>query len=102
MTTPQFRVDLSSSPSPTVTAVGDIDLANVDDFRAALQEAAAGVESIQIDMTDVTYCDSAVVRVLFATAADTKLSLLVRAGGAPQTLFAISGLDRVSTVSVVD
>jgi len=102
MTAPQFSVDLSSSPSPTVTATGDIDLANVDGFRAALDEAAAGSESIQVDLTELTYCDSAVVRVLFATAADTKLTLIVRAGGAPQTLFAISGLDKVTTVSVVE
>jgi anti-sigma B factor antagonist len=102
VTAPQFSVDMSSAPAPTVTAVGDIDLANVGEFRTAIEAAAAGNEGIQIDMTEVTYCDSAVVRVLFSTAVNTKLTLLVRAAGVAQTLFAISGLDRVTTVSVVD
>jgi anti-anti-sigma factor len=99
MNSPQFRPD--DGPG-TVVATGDIDLANVDAFRAVMDEAARQRPSIVVDMSQVTYCDSAGVRTLFSIAADTEMTLRIRAAGPLKKLLDISGLDRVTTVELVD
>jgi anti-anti-sigma factor len=87
---------------PVVTARGDIDLANVNEFSDVLTAAAAGSDAITVDLSEVTYCDSAAVRALFSVAATTKLNLIVPASGTIMTLLSISGLDRVATVTTRD
>ena len=84
---------------PRVTACGDIDLANVNDFRDLLEKAAANAPAITVDLSRVSYCDSAAVRALFSVAATAELTLVVPARGPIKTLLKISGLDRVATVS---
>ena len=81
---------------------GDIDLANVNEFSNVLNEAAAASDAITVDLSDVSYCDSAAVRALFAVAATTKLALIVPTEGPIITLLSISGLDRVATVATRD
>ncbi len=90
------------SHPPTVTASGEIDLANVDQFAAVLSQAAEAHEVITVDLTAVTYCDSAALRELFSAAANAKLELVVPARGSITTLLRISGLDKVASVRVVD
>jgi anti-sigma B factor antagonist len=104
MDTPQFHVDMGGEGSPVLVATGDIDLANVEAFAAALAEATeAGADRmVTVDLSAVTYCDSAAVRALFAAAADAKLTLVVSATGAVKTVLGISGLDRVTTVRYAD
>ena len=103
MTNDQFRlIAAKAEVPPVVTATGDIDLANVDKFEDVLARAAADSTSITVDLTSVTYCDSAAVRALFSAAASAKLALIVPARGPITTLLGISGLDRVATVTVVD
>ena len=103
MTCNQFEFSPGSDGmSPVVTAVGEIDLANVDEFSAALSRAAADDYSITVDLTGVTYCDSAALRELFSVAANAKLELVVPATGPITTLLGISGLDKVATVTFVD
>jgi anti-anti-sigma factor len=85
-----------------VTASGDIDLANVNEFQDVLNVAAAGSDAITVDLSDVSYCDSAAVRALFAVAATTKLGLIVPTTGPIITLLSISGLDRVATIATRD
>jgi anti-anti-sigma factor len=87
---------------PVVTASGEIDLANVNEFSDVLNAAAADSDAITVDLSDVTYCDSAAVRALFAVAATAKLGLIVPAAGPIVTLLSISGLDRVATVVTRD
>jgi anti-anti-sigma factor len=87
---------------PVVTASGDIDLANVNEFSDVLNQASADSDTITVDLSEVTYCDSAAVRALFAVAATTKLELIVPAAGPIITLLNISGLDRVATVVTRD
>jgi anti-anti-sigma factor len=79
-------------------ATGDIDLANVSEFQDAMNAAATDSAALAVDLTSVTYCDSAAVRALFTVAAATKLSLVVPANGPIITVINISGLDRVATV----
>lgn len=101
--TNQFRVSpAEAEQAPVVIATGDIDLANINEFSDALNTAAADSDAIMVDLSQVTYCDSAAVRALFAVAATTKLSLIVPEGGPILTLLSISGLDRVATVVTRD
>jgi anti-anti-sigma factor len=103
MTNSQFRMSAEEAEQPPVViATGDIDLANVNEFSAVLDRAAANNDAITVDLSDVTYCDSAAVRALFAVAATTKLALIVPATGPILTLLSISGLDRVATVVTRD
>lgn len=103
MTDNQFRLTAANAESPPmVTASGEIDLANVEEFGAVLARAAADSSAVTVDLTQVTYCDSAALRELFSVAASSKLTLVVPARGPITTLLAISGLDKVATVDVVD
>jgi anti-sigma B factor antagonist len=99
----QFQMSAADAEQPpVVTASGDIDLANVNEFSEVLDRAAADSDTITVDLSEVTYCDSAAVRALFAVAATTKLALIVPAMGPIITLLNISGLDRVATVATRD
>lgn len=95
----QFRVAAGSDlESPQVVAAGEIDLANVGQFQDVVAKAAAGSAALTVDLSDVTYCDSAAVRALFAVAATAELTMIIAAEGPIKTLLGISGLDRVATV----
>lgn len=103
MTNSQFRMSAAEAEQPpVVSASGDIDLANVNEFADVLTAAASCSDAITVDLSEVTYCDSAAVRALFAVAATAKLSLVVPASGTIMTLLSISGLDRVATVVTRD
>lgn len=103
MTDNQFElVPAEAEAPPVVIASGEIDLANVDEFGAVLTRAAAGNSAVTVDLSAVTYCDSAALRVLFSVAASAKLTLVVPARGSITTLLSISGLDKVATVNVID
>jgi anti-sigma B factor antagonist len=83
----------------TVRAAGDIDLTNVGQFQAALDQAAAASHAVTADMTAVTYCDSAAIRALFSAARRGRLTIQVAAAGAiTGTLLQVSGLDQIATV----
>jgi anti-sigma B factor antagonist len=85
-----------------VRAAGDIDLTNVGQFQAALGEAAAAA-AITVDMTAVTYCDSAAIRALFIAARQARLTIRVAAAGPiNETLLRVSGLDQIATVVTLD
>jgi anti-anti-sigma factor len=95
----QFRVTVGSDgESPRVVADGEIDLANVSQFQDVMAKAATGSATLTVDLSQVSYCDSAAVRALFAVAASTELTMIVAAEGPIKTLLGISGLDRVATV----
>ncbi|BBY81318.1 STAS domain-containing protein [Mycolicibacterium pulveris] len=103
MTKAQFQLTAAEAEqAPVVTAAGEIDLANIDEFGAALSRAATHQAAITVDLVRVSYCDSAALRELFSVAVGTKLTLVVPAQGPITTLLKISGLDQVATVQVVD
>jgi anti-anti-sigma factor len=103
MSEAQFRfADGNGDRPPVVTATGDIDLANVNQFHDVIATAADNADAITVDLSEVSYCDSATVRALFSVAATTKLSLVVRSAGPIKTLLSVSGLDRVATVTTDD
>jgi len=89
---------------PTIVrAAGDIDLTNVGQFQAALDQAAASSSAITADMTAVTYCDSAAIRALFIAARQARLTIQVSTGGPiNETLLNVSGLDQIAAVVTLD
>ncbi|MCB1264568.1 MAG: STAS domain-containing protein [Mycobacterium sp.] len=98
-----FAVTTAAADRPAlVVASGDIDLANVEEFRTAMTKACNGSDTLTIDLTEVSYCDSTAVGALFSVAATTALTLLIRPTGNIKTLLRISGLDRVATVVTKD
>lgn len=101
--TARFAVTVASADQPPLVMVsGDIDLANVDEFENTMAGAVNGSPELTVDLTDVSYCDSAAVRALFALAATTKLTMVVRPTGQIKALLGISGLDRVASVVIKD
>jgi anti-sigma B factor antagonist len=87
----------------TVRAVGDIDVTNVGQFQAALDQAAAASSAVIADMTAVTYCDSATIRALFRAARQSRLTIQAGAvGPITESLLKVSGLDQVATVVTPD
>ena len=103
---PQARFEFmpgSEGAPATVRAAGDIDLANVGQFQAALEEAAAASSAITADLTAVTYCDSATIRALFLAARQARLTVKVSsAGPMNETLLKVSGLDQIAAVVTLD
>ena len=84
---------------PSCAAAGDIDLTNVGQFQAALDQAAAASSAVIADLTAVTYCDSAAIRALFTAARRARLTIRVSAAGPiNETLLKVSGLDQIATV----
>lgn len=103
MSGPHFTVSGGTPTDPaTITADGDIDLANVEAFGSLLETAARSASSLIVDLRSVTYCDSAAMRALFSAAALTKVTLLTPSSAPITTLLEISGLDRITTVRKTD
>jgi len=95
-------VPASEHEPATVRAAGDIDLINVGQFQAALDQAA-GSSAVTVDMAAVTYCDSAAIRALFGAARRARLTIRVAAAGAiTESLFEVSGLSQIAAVVRLD
>ena len=99
----RFELLPSGDHEPAIVcAAGDIDLTNVGQFQAALDQAAAVSGAVIADLTAVTYCDSAAIRALFHAARRVRLAIHVSTGGpVTETLLKVSGLDQIATVVTV-
>ena len=94
---PQFRLHQSDGAEPPrVSASGDIDLHNVEALQRLILDADSS--ALVVDLSAVTYCDSATLGVLLAAAKTTRLTLVVPAGGTTHRLITLTGLDRVANV----
>ena len=94
---PQFRLHQSDGAEPPrVSASGDIDLHNVEALQRLILDADSPTPVV--DLSAVTYCDSATLGVLLAAAKTTRLTLVVPAGGTTHRLITLTGLDRVASV----
>lgn len=100
----RFEIQPGADGEPaTVRAAGDIDLINVAQFQAALEQAAAASGAVIADLTAVTYCDSATIRALFIAARRGRLTIRVSMAGAiTDTLLKVSGLDKIAAVVTLD
>ncbi|WP_033262476.1 STAS domain-containing protein [Amycolatopsis vancoresmycina] len=99
MTTGLTLVSDPGDDGDRVLAVtGEIDMSNAAEFGAALDRELAAGPAVTVDLTGVTYLDSAGVAVLFDRAADHDLRLL-----APRLLdrvLRVSGLTQVAKVMI--
>ncbi len=74
MTTPlTLHTDRHADSRPLLTAHGEIDMTNVESFRAALTAAVAEGGPVVVDLTGVVYLDSGAINALFAHAEDLHL-----------------------------
>jgi anti-anti-sigma factor len=99
MATPlTLSTERGADGTPRVTAVGEIDLSNIDVFTEALTRASAGTRRpITVDLSAVKYLDSAGINALFHHADEVdRLHLIVH----PFLLrvLTISGLGDIATV----
>ena len=81
-----------------LTATGEIDMSNAAEFGAALDRELGARTAVTVDLTGVTYLDSAGVAVLFDRAEGHDLRLL-----APRLLdrvLRVSGLAQVTKVVI--
>lgn len=77
-----------------LTATGEIDLSNVDEFSGALTAAGTDGGALVVDLTGVLYLDSGAINVLFANAGRFRLI----ANSVLMPVLRISGLTDVTTV----
>jgi anti-anti-sigma factor len=95
----RFDVVPGTGAQPAVVrAAGDIDLASAAEFGAALTEAAASSGDVTVDLTAVSYFDSAAIHALFTAATHDRLTLVVKENGPITTMLRIAGLDKITTV----
>jgi anti-anti-sigma factor len=99
MATPlNLKADRSADGTPRVTAVGEIDLSNIDAFTEALNTASAGTRGpITVDLSEVKYLDSAGINALFEQA-DQVDGLHVIVHPLLIRVLTISGLTKIADV----
>lgn len=84
---------------PVVTPPAEIDLANADHLREALESAGPEDATVVVDMSANRFCDSSGISVLVrahkrAQAAGGEIRLVMGAG-TMRRVFKVTGLDRV-------
>lgn len=74
-----LNTDRGADGTPRVTAMGEIDISNIDVFTEALAAASVGARGpITVDLSAVKYLDSAGINVLFKHAGEIEsLHLIV-------------------------
>jgi len=77
-----------------LTATGEIDLSNIDEFSVALSAAGTDGAMLIVDLSEVLYLDSGAINVLFANAARIRLI----ANPVLMPVLRISGLTDVAPV----
>ncbi len=74
---------------PVLVAAGEIDMSNAEVFRQGL-DAAGADDGLVVDLSEVSYLDSAGLAALFAKAVRTRMEIV--AGDHLQHLLTVSGL----------
>ena len=97
MTEPALHVGANAERTTTVRLSGEVAAGGIAAVRAAC-ESAGGSGPLIVDLTGVTYLDSAAVDLLFEVAADRGLELVLGPGCAVFPVVRVSGLDQVATV----
>ena len=95
MTTPlKLSTRQDDNGATVLTAAGEIDMSNADDFRDALVRAGTGGAEFTVDLTGVDYLDSAGLTALLPYA--PRIRVIATAVLAP--VLSVSGLDAITTV----
>ena len=88
--------------SMQITLSGEIDLANAASVESELRAAISHQpKAVSVDLTELTYLDSAGIRILFAFASRLKplriiLKLIVPLGSPTRRLIELSGLESLA------
>ena len=83
-----------SDGSVVVTATGEIDLSNIDEFTGALSAVGTDGSMLIVDLSGVQYLDSGAINALFANAGRIRLI----ANPILMPVLKISGLTQVADV----
>lgn len=97
-----FSTSLHEAPGGgrVLVLIGEIDMSNVEQFRAALAAAVSGAGSATIDLTKVEYLDSSGLTSMFSYTADNDLRII--ASSLLARVLRASGLAEVASVTIVD
>jgi anti-anti-sigma factor len=101
---PSCRVDVARKGTTMIVAVeGEIDIASVSLLRSAVARADREVDVLVIDLTEVSFLESAGIQALLraeAVAEDiaARLVVVVALGGAPEQVLELAGLQARLTV----
>ena len=76
-----------------VTPAGEIDLATVDAVAAEIDAALAESAALVLDLSEVTFIDSAGLRLVLETSRKAAPLRVVRGAGEVQRVFGLVGLD---------
>lgn len=94
----ELVVDITNEDGAVVvTCAGDIDIANVARFRAALVEPATSLKLV-VDLGSVSYLDSAGIAALFERAKKGPLEVVAGPGCAVRRVLEVVALDQVATL----
>jgi anti-anti-sigma factor len=76
-----------------VAPAGEIDLATIDELQAAVDAAAEEAGGVVLDLREVTFIDSAGLRLVLQSARAIEVFSVVRGPQEVQRLFDLVGLD---------
>jgi len=97
LTDAHLLVDVNTDRTTTVRLSGDIQGDALGTVRDAL-ESAVGSGPLIVDLSEVTFLDSAAVGLLFEVAAERSLELVLGPASAVFPIIQVSGLGRVATI----
>jgi anti-anti-sigma factor len=81
-----------------VAPAGEIDLATIDELQAAVDAAAMEADGVVLDLREVTFIDSAGLRLVVQSARAIEAFSVVRGPQEVQRLFDLVGLDARLTI----
>jgi anti-anti-sigma factor len=101
MDPPEFSVTRRrAGDAVMVVPKGEIDLATVDELQSALHAAGEGAGQVLLDLREVTFIDSAGVRLVLEAMRTLPEFAVVRGGHEVSRVFRLVGLDE--RVRIVD
>jgi len=97
-----FHYD-SSGDEAIVSAVGEVDLANVSSFETLLKKAALTRKPVRIDLTHCTYLDSSLINSIMNVVSKTNVLLRITVKTATvRRVLEIVGMDKVVPIDYVE
>lgn len=90
--------ELAGGGPPCLRMAGEIDLSNVEEFREALSAGAPAGLALVVDLTAITYIDSAGLSALFERARGGGLEIVADERSVVSPLIRITRLDQLAVV----
>jgi anti-anti-sigma factor len=96
----ELAIDVDAGEAGFVVAVsGEIDIANIDLFRSALQYASGEADVVIADLSDATYIDSSTIELMMVTSRELRskrgeFRVVAALESRARRVLAISGVER--------